>query len=188
MEAATWAPSSTNVQPWHFTVVTQSELIAEMAQLVSGKCRELSIRAEAIGENRLAAFFRFMRLHGGFFAHASAVVVACRLDYDIGRLGLDPRAVLVKAEELGAGGLEAMLTRTVEKSVAMAVQNLLLRAHELGYGACPMDAPLIVEDELCRMLDIPREQRVVMVIPLGLPAHCPSSPRRKPLSQVVRYV
>jgi nitroreductase len=188
IEAATWAPSSTNVQPWRFIVVTRGEVIAEMARMISDRCQELSRRADATGENRLAAFFRFMRAHGSFFADASAVIVACKVAYDIDRFGLDPQGLLARAEELGGCGLEAMLVRTVEKSVAMAVQNLLLKAYELGYGGCPMDAPLIIEEELYRMLSIPDGQEVVMVIPLGLPAHWPSSPRRKPLTDVMRYV
>lgn len=188
IEAATWAPSSTNVQPWRFILVTERELIARMAQAVFDKFQELSQRAYEAGEKRVAAFCRFMRSYGGFFGEASAVIVACTERYDISRFGLDEYALMAKVKELGGPSLEAMLIRTVEKSVAMAVQNLLLKAHELGYGACVMDSPIVIEEELRQMLDIPKEQQLVMVIPLGLPAQKPQPPERMPVSKVVRYI
>jgi len=188
IEAATWAPSSTNVQPWRFILVTQRELIAQLAQAVFDKFQELSQRAYEAGEKRVAAFCRFMRSYGGFFGEASAVIVACTERYDISRFGLDEYALMAKVKELGGPSLEAMLVRTVEKSVAMAVQNLLLKAHELGYGSCVMDSPFVIEDELRQMLDIPQEQQLVMVIPLGVPAQEPKAPERIPVSEVIRYV
>ncbi len=188
LEAAIWAPSSTNVQPWRFTVVTQLPLIAQMAQLVFDKFQELSRLAYEAGEKRVAAFCRFMRSYGGFFGDAAAVIVACTERYDISRFGLDEYALMAKMEELGGPSLEGILVRTVEKSVAMAAQNLLLKAHELGYGSCVMDSPLVIEDELRQMLNIPKEQQLVMVIPLGVPAQETKAPERMPLSKVVRYV
>jgi len=188
IEAATWAPSSTNVQPWRFILVTQRELIAQMAQAVFDKFQELSKRAYEAGEKRVAAFCRFMRSYGGFFGEASAVIVACTERYDISRFGLDEYALMAKVKELGGPSLEAMLIRTVDKSVVMAVQNLLLKAHELGYGSCVMDSPLVIEDELRQMLDIPEEQQLVMVIPLGVPAQEPKAPERMPVSEVIRYI
>ena len=130
IEAATWAPSSTNVQPWRFILVTQRELIAQMAQAVFDKFQELSKRAYEAGEKRVAAFCRFMRSYGGFFGEASAVIVACTERYDISRFGLDEYALMAKVKELDGPSLEPILIRTVEKSVAMAVQNLLLKAHD----------------------------------------------------------
>ena len=188
IEAATWAPSSTNVQPWRFILVTQQELIAQMAQAVFDKFQELSKRAYEAGEKRVAAFCRFMRTYGGFFGEASAVIVACTERYDISRFGLDEYALMAKVKELGGPSLEPILIRTVEKSVAMAVQNLLLKAHELGYGSCVMDSPLVIEDELRQMLDIPKEQQLVMVIPLGIPVQEPKAPERMPVSEVTRYI
>ena len=51
-----------------------------------------------------------------------------------------------------------------------------------------MDSPFVIEDELRQMLDIPEEQQLAMLIPLGLPAQEPKAPERMPVSEVVRYV
>lgn len=188
MRAATWAPSSTNAQPWRFIVVTQRDVIARMAMRVRTRCRELSCRAGEIGAERLSKFFRFMRQYGGFFGDAAAVVVACAEPYDVTRFGLDEDALITSASQLGVSDLDSTLRRTVEKSVALAVENLLLKAHALGYGSCVMDAPLLIEAELRKLLDIPQRQQLVMVIPLGVPERVPPAPARRPLEDVVRYV
>jgi nitroreductase len=188
VEAATWAPSSTNSQPWRFILVTQRELISQMAQMVRDECQRLSEQCRLMQQQDLARFFRFLRHYAGFFGDASAVFLACAEKYDLNRFGLDERTVLAKAEELGAPNFASMLWRTVEKSVAMSVQNLLLKAHELGYGTCVMDAPLIVERDLRHLLGIPPEHQLVMVIPVGVPAADPRQPGRKSVDQVVRYV
>lgn len=187
VEAATWAPSSTNVQPWRFILVTQREVITRMAESVRERCLELSEQARQMEEVKLATFFRFLRQYGGFFEDASAVIVACAEPYDLRRFGLDEGIVLAKTTNLGASSLGVMLRRTVEKSVVMAVQNLLLKTHELGYGSCAMDAPLIVEQDFRKLLGIPPEQQLVMVIPVGVPARMPQPPIRRSVAEVVRY-
>jgi nitroreductase len=188
LEAAIWAPSSTNVQPWRFIVVTAPELISQMAQAVFDKFQELSLQAYEAGEKRVAAFCRFMRSYGGFFGEASAVIIACAVRYDISRFGLDEYMLMAKIEELGGPSLEAMVIRTVEKSVAMAVQNLLLKAHQLGYGTCVMDSPLVIEEDLRQMLHIPSHYQLVMVIPIGVPAQKPEPSERMGVEEVTRYI
>jgi nitroreductase len=51
-----------------------------------------------------------------------------------------------------------------------------------------MDSPIVIEEELRQMLDIPKEQQLVMVIPLGIPTQEPQPPDRMPVSKVVTYV
>jgi nitroreductase len=188
IEAASWAPSSTNVQPWRFIVVTATELIAKMSQTVFDAYQELSQRAYDAGEKRVAAFCRFMRSYGGFFADASAVVVACTKRYDISRFGLDEYDLMEKVKQLKGPDMEAILLRSVEKSVAMATQNLLLKAHELGYGTCIMDSPLAIEAQLRKMLNIEEALRLVFVIPLGIPDQEPQAPPRLPVEEVLRII
>jgi nitroreductase len=159
-----------------------------MARMVRTRCQELSHQAGEIGEDRLSRFFRFMSQYGGFFGHAAAVVVACGEPYEVKRFGLDEDALAASMSQLGVSALTDILRRTVEKSVALAVQNLLLKAHELGYGSCAMDAPLMIEAELRELLDIHQRYQLIMVIPLGVPARVPPAPARKPIEDVVRYV
>ncbi len=67
--------------------------------------------------------------------------------------------------------------------VALAMQNLVLAAHELGLGTVHvslMDAKKIEE-----VMEVPEGVRVVELTPLGYPEEQPEGPGRKELSEIV---
>jgi nitroreductase len=67
--------------------------------------------------------------------------------------------------------------------VALAMQNLVLTAHELGLGTVHvglMDAKKIEET-----LQVPEGIRVVELTPLGYPDEQPKVPKRRELSEIV---
>ncbi len=68
------------------------------------------------------------------------------------------------------------------QDTAAAVQNILLAAHALGYGACWVGA--FLDEEVARVINAPENVRPVAIIPIGKPAERPARPRRLPLSQV----
>ncbi|RLI12644.1 nitroreductase [Candidatus Bathyarchaeota archaeon] len=70
--------------------------------------------------------------------------------------------------------------------LAIAMQNLILEAWDLGLGTCWIGA--FREDEVKRILGIPDEARVVALAPLGYPAE-EKDPvtKRKPLEEIVSY-
>ena len=69
------------------------------------------------------------------------------------------------------------------QDTAASVQNILLAAHALGYGACWVGA--FDENETARVIEAPRGIRPVAIIPLGRPAEKPSAPPRRALSEIV---
>lgn len=190
IEAASWAPSSTNIQPWRFIVVTDRETIATMAKLVYDKFQALSKDALRQGEKRLAAFCRFLRSYGSFFTDAPVVIVVCGKPYENPVLKMPISTFIDKAEKLEDMDMDLrpLVVDTIHKSVSMAVQNMLLKVHSMGYGACVMDAPIAIESTLRKMLDIEDELRLLMVIPMGVPAS-PETPalERMPVSEVTRF-
>jgi len=70
--------------------------------------------------------------------------------------------------------------------VAIAMQDLILEAWELGLGTCWIGS--FREEEVKRILGIPDEVRVVALTPLGYPAE-EKGPvtRRKPLEEITSY-
>jgi len=190
IEAGSWAPSSTNIQPWRFIVVEDRETIAKMAQVVYDRFQALSKEALSQGEKRIAAFCRFLRSYTSFFADAPLVIVACTKPYENPVLKMPMCTVVEKARALGDVGLDVtpIVMDTVQKSVAMAVQNMLLKAHSLGYGACPMDGPLAVGESMREMLGIEEGLDLVMFIPMGVPeAGQVDAPERLVVAEVIRY-
>jgi len=188
IEAGCWAPSSTNIQPWRFIVVTDRETIAAMAKAVYDRFQRFSKEALQLGEKRLAAFCRFLRSYGGFFTDAPMVIVACAKPYENPLLKMPMATVIQKAKQIEGMDVKPIVVDTVQKSVAMAVQNMLLKAHSLGYGTCVMDSPIAVEDTLRQMLHIEDDLQLVMVIPMGVPEHTRvEAPERLAVAEIVRY-
>jgi nitroreductase/ubiquinone/menaquinone biosynthesis C-methylase UbiE len=190
IEAGSWAPSSTNIQPWRFIVVEDSETIAKMAQVVYDRFQALSKEALSQGEKRIAAFCRFLRSYTSFFTDAPLMIVACTKPYENPVLKMPMSTVVEKTKALGDVGLDVkpIVIDTVQKSVAMAVQNMLLKAHSLGYGACPMDGPLAVGETMREMLGIEDGLELVMFIPMGVPESAEvEAPERLPVAEVFRY-
>ncbi|TKJ30311.1 MAG: hypothetical protein CEE40_05245 [Chloroflexi bacterium B3_Chlor] len=190
IEAGSWAPSSTNIQPWRFILVEDRETIASMAKAVYDKFQAVSKEALGKGEKRLAAFFRFLRSYGSFFADAPLVIVACAKPYENPVLKMPMATVVQKAKELEHMDVDVkpLVIDTVQKSVAMAVQNMLLKAQSLGYGTCVMDAPIAIEGTVREMLDIEDDLELVMVIPMGVPESTKvEAPERLAVEEVMRY-
>ncbi len=71
------------------------------------------------------------------------------------------------------------------QDTAAAIQNMLLRAHDLGLGTCWVGA--FDEEEVAEVMDLPATVRPVALVTLGYPDEKPSS-TRKPLDEIVFFV
>ena len=71
--------------------------------------------------------------------------------------------------------------------VAIAMDNMILVAHELGLGTCWLGA--FYEDKVKELLSIPpgQEVRIVGLLTLGYPAIQAPEKRRKPLEEIIMY-
>ncbi|MEU6132850.1 nitroreductase family protein [Saccharopolyspora sp. NPDC047091] len=69
--------------------------------------------------------------------------------------------------------------------VAMAVQNLLLAAHALGLGGCPVSS--FLAEPVRRLTGLPEHITPVLVVPIGHPDREPQRSVRRDDSEVVRY-
>ena len=193
LEAACWAPSSTNFQPWRLLVVLRRGLIEQMARLVYDRfheaMKEVRRRRREREASAAAAILRFLRSYGGFFGNAPAVIVACGVPYSLPKFGSIGDAAIAKIAEAGGDQVAHVFSSTVLKSVAMATQNLLLKAYAMGYGAVAIDTPLAVGDQIKMLLGIPSDDpmRLIMLVALGRPAEDPPSPPRRPPAEVTRF-
>jgi nitroreductase len=67
--------------------------------------------------------------------------------------------------------------------VAIAIEHMALAAWELGIGTCWIGA--FSEDEVKKALGVPKEIRVVELLPLGYPKEVPAARARKSLDEIV---
>jgi nitroreductase len=156
LEAATYAPSAENRQPWEFVVVRDAARRAAIGDLTH---RAWETAGRAFSEGRLSPelFADVERGATGGVSRAPVAVVVC-------------------------ADVERGLEQTVPSSIFPAVQNLLLAATALGLGSALTTITVGYRDELRGLLGLPDHVVPVAVVPLGHPARALGPPRREPFS------
>ena len=167
LEAARWAPSAHNRQPWRFCVVTSVEGKARLSAAMGERWRA------DLGADKADPDFieRRVAISHARLTSASALVVASLTMIDMDHY---PDPVRAKAE----------WAMTVQ-SVALACQNLLLAAEAHGVGACWMCAPLFVPELVQRVLELPDDWEPQALITLGYPAESKQKEREPMASRVI---
>ncbi len=152
IEAATWAPSAHNRQPWRFVAITQPEVKERLARAMGNRLRA---DRTADGDDPDAIERDVARSYARLTG-APVLIVICLSMVDMDSYP-DPR----RAQN------ERMMA---VQSTAMAGQNLMLQAHALGLATCWMCAPLFVPALIRETLGLPADWESQGVITLGKPA------------------
>lgn len=162
LEAARWAPSGANLQPWKFIVVTELETKARIAD----SCTEFS---KEVWKNFAHETARFLGSRGGTWNKSYMKNVPILL------------AVSYKVTDEPASEVALASTWT-------AIQNVLLAATNENLGAC-IYTPANPEEErnLKYILAVPNAYRLAAIIQLGYPRAIPKPPPRKKLEEIVAY-
>jgi F420 biosynthesis protein FbiB-like protein len=166
LEAATWAPSAHNSQPWRFVVLTEQ---ASREALATRMGDLLRAARTADGDDPGDIEGDVSRSYSRIAGAAVAVVVFLTME----DMDIYPDARRARAEELMA-----------VQGAAMATQNLLLAAHSEGLGACWMCAPLFCQEEVGAALGVPGHWQAQALITLGYPASKGKPASRRPLQEV----
>ncbi|MBZ4319683.1 nitroreductase family protein [Streptomyces huiliensis] len=83
------------------------------------------------------------------------------------------------------GEVSRKIYETSKLCVAMAVENLLLSAHALGFGGCPVSS--FREEILRDLLNLPEPLEPVLLVPVGRPAQAPTPSDRRDKNEVISY-
>jgi len=167
LEAATWAPSAHNAQPWRFLVLRDAEAKCGLAEAMAEK-----YRIDLTGDGMpLEKCEEMINLSLERFTSAPILVIACLTMTNMNRYPDDKRQ-------------EAERTMAVQ-SVAAAIQNMLLVAHAVGLGACWFCAPLFCPETVKGVLRLPENVEPQALIALGYPDERPNPPPRFPVEEVV---
>jgi F420 biosynthesis protein FbiB-like protein len=177
--AAITAPSASNQQPWRFVVVTDRAAVAKLASAVREAVDRISAHIPARYEEAFRAYGDYFTR----FEHAPVVIVPlCR-----------PITILSNLVdgEIGPEDREAIAAMERDSGLigtSLAIENLLLMAHEQGLGASGMTGPLVAAGRIREILEVPSSWQVVALIPVGYPAEEPPPTARRPAGKVVRWV
>lgn len=178
LESATFAPSAMNKQPWYFIVLKDDALKEQMANVVEAKLEEvLSKTAKDEDTDMLIKYSKFFT----FFKEAPMVIaVLCRPI-------TSPLALFLERAGIPLDELEDPAHSEIQ-SASAAIQNMLLKTHDLGLGACWMTNPLIAAKEIESLLQVKKPWHLMGIIPIGVPASTPRMPGRKKIASIVKFI
>lgn len=78
-------------------------------------------------------------------------------------------------------------SRWWQEDGSAAVENILIAATALGYGSCWLQGyTMLYEEQLKALLEIPRELRLLTLVPVGVPVAWPTV-EKKTLEQVIHW-
>jgi nitroreductase len=161
LEAATWAPSATNQQPWEFIVLTGNEL-------------------EKVNEIILDNFAERMQANDSFggvpehLAQRQQEIFAALLDAGE-REGINPNEIFQKSLcffEAPVGVYFVTYKRADHQyrlSTAAALENFLLAAHAQGLATCWLTVTVICEEDIKKHLGISEDRELLGGVALGYP-------------------
>lgn len=167
LDAARWAPSPHNAEPWRFTVVRGQDTRRRLAAAMGSRWAEDLARdgvAPEVIERELRESYRRIT------EAPTVIVVSLASD------GLDtyPDARRQQAELLMA-----------TQSLGAAVQNIMLAAYVRGIATGWMCAPLFCPEIVVATLGLPPELTPQGLITMGYPRSWPPVRKRRPMRDLV---
>ena len=182
---STKAPSAINLQPWEFTVVMGEERIRLSKALV-----------KSMRERNISCGPGAVRTLPEYFMDRQRKLMDCLLPYlKKGVFFQD----FINEGSCNFYGAPAAIIITIDRAFSKArlvdlginVGYMVLAAHNIGLGTCPIGLISAFDDEIKERLNIAGEKDVVMGIGVGYPDPDSSVNQaiseRAPLHEVVRF-
>jgi nitroreductase len=177
IEAATWAASARNAQPWFFVAVNDRALKATIAGFYLQAWRAAQQYTESARTDRdiehRPGYSGMMRAVDQLATHLADVPVLVLVGLDTTQLGPIADA---------SGNLLAPLSAYA--SIFPAVQNLMLAARAHGLGTTLTTLHTFFEQDIRTLLEIPPTIHLAALIPMGYPQRDFRPVKRKPVEEV----
>jgi 5,6-dimethylbenzimidazole synthase len=176
LEAARWAMSGANAQPWEFIVVKNQQTKDEIARAIFEQRKiEYSVEQTRVEDLR----------HNGFlhppdvpdFSEAPVLIVVCG----------DKRTLMATVLSHNFIGGEGAAGAPYLKNMANATHNMQLAAAVLGLGSGWISVGSSSETSIKAILDVPDALDVHTIVPIGYPAYQPGQGYRRELQEMVHF-
>jgi len=161
LEAARWAPSGANSQPWEFVLTRNRRKMLRVREIYSGEWKQ----------RKLEDPVHYKGLKKDYVGDVSVLMLVCG----------DPRTMEVYLTTRQSADREKLF----QASVANAVEHVMLAAASMGLGTVWVSVRKEVEAELRKLFRVPEPLRLLWIVPIGHPRVLPKNRRRRPLSAMV---
>jgi FMN reductase (NADPH) len=160
LEAARWAPSGANTQPWEFVVTRNRKKMKRVREIYSNEWKQ----------RKLEDPVHYKGLKKDYVGDVSVLVLVCG----------DARTKQVYLTTRQATDREKLF----QASIANAVQQMMLAAASMNLGTVWVSVREEVEPELRELFQVPEALRLLWVVPIG---HARSWPRAKPRRPITAF-
>ena len=160
LEAARWAPSGANTQPWEFVITRDRKKMKRVREIYSNEWKQ----------RKLEDPVHYKGLKKDYVGDVSVLVLVCG----------DARTKQVYLTTRQAADREKLF----QASIANAVQQMMLAAASMNLGTVWVSVREEVEPELRELFQVPEVLRLLWVVPIG---HARSWPRAKPRRSITAF-
>ncbi len=179
LEAAHWAQSGANAQPWEFIVLRNRDTINKIADVLADFLRNTAwpIEQTRIREARHRNMIDGPREEKPGLKDAPVVIVCCG-DPRTSQASVLVSQYLPHEGGTGAHSLKNMANATQIIHLAVTAAGLTSQWASVSYG---------VERKLKEILGVPDQLIIHTLVPIGYPAYQPGPGVRRPLKDIVHY-
>ena len=170
IKAGIRAPSGGNFQPWYFVVVQKEEVIENMRKVILEKYLEF------YGKDSINSNVSYRVKKYGLLFNAKTVISVC---VDLSKTYLNSFCI---------NELDKLLDSIEVISVGACIENMLLKIHDLGLGACWCRVAHFSRQALEKLLDIKPPYFLIANIAIGYPAEKKETTPRKDIDSIYRIV
>jgi len=162
LEAATWAPSATNQQPWEFIVLT-GHALEKVNAIILEHFAERMQGSTAFDNVPEHLAIRQQEIFAALMEAGDTAGIAAQ-DIFQGSLRFFDAPVGVYFITFKRNDHQYRL------STAAALENFLLAAHAQGLGTCWLTVTVVCEEDIKKHLGIPDDRELLGGVALGYPA------------------
>ncbi|MCH7911861.1 MAG: nitroreductase family protein [Deltaproteobacteria bacterium] len=163
LDAARWAPSGANSQPWEFIVTRDKKKMKKVREIYLNEWKQ----------RKLEDPVHYKGLKKDYVGDVSVLVLICG----------DPRTMQVYLTTRQPADREKLF----QASVANAVEHMMLMAASERLGTVWVSVREEVEAELRMLFGVPQPLRLLWVVPIGPARVWPRPRRRRELSAFVHW-
>lgn len=179
LEAARWAMSGANGQPWEFIVVTDKALREKIVEICGqGQKERWVIEQSRVEDLRHPGWKASVKPGVPGWKDAPVMIIVCG-DLRTYQASAMPVNFLTDSD----GGFGAVFI----KNMANATHNLHLAAAALGLGSQWFTLNMPMSVHLRKLLDVPDEIDMHTLVNIGYPAYTPAPAYRRELKEIVHY-
>ncbi|KYC44854.1 MAG: nitroreductase A [Candidatus Methanofastidiosum methylothiophilum] len=166
IEAAIQAPSAHNFQPWEFIIIDSDEIKEKLSDTMALTWIN-NLKKDGKLSNEINGRINLSKER---ITNAPIIIIPC---FDTS-----------KVEKYGDERDNAEFIMGIQ-SVALASENILLKATEKKLGVLWLCAPLFCPEDVRKVLDMPDHILPQEILIIGFPDENPIKPKRRDLSEVI---